>query len=29
MSFSSFIEDKIKIMIIPKKTKEKCLKKNA
>ena len=27
-SFSSLIEDKIKIIIIPKKTKNKCLKKN-
>ena len=28
-SFSSLIEDKTKIIIIPKKTKDKCLKKNA
>ena len=28
-SFSSLIEDRIKIIIIPKKTKERCLKKNA
>ena len=27
-NFSSLIEDKIKIIIIPKKTKNKCLKKN-
>ena len=28
INLSSFIEDKIKIIVMPKKTKDKCLKKN-